>query len=183
MGMSAFYGPSDDAESVATIDRALDLGITLIDTADVYQEYTINEELVGNAIRSRRDEVVLATKFGHTYELEHRRERELDGRPEYVSWACEASLGRLGTDRIDLYYLHRPDPTVPIEETVGAMAQLVAAGKVRFLGLSEVLPDTLRRAHATHPITAVQTEYSLSERAVEQDVLPTCRELGVGFVA
>jgi aryl-alcohol dehydrogenase-like predicted oxidoreductase len=182
MGMSAFYGPSDNAESVATIHRALDLGITLVDTADAYSEHTVNEELVGRAIRSRRDEIVLATKFGHTYELEHR-ERELDGRPEYASWACEASLERLGTDRIDLYYLHRPDPTVPIEETVGAMAQLVAAGKVRFLGLSEVLPDTLRRAHATHPITAVQTEYSLLERGVEQEVLPTCRELGIGFVA
>ena len=183
MGMSAFYGPADEGEAEATIHRALDLGITFLDTSDVYREHTVNEELLGQALRSRRDEVVLATKFGHTYEPEHRRERDLDGRPEYVAWACDASLKRLGTEQIDLYYVHRPDPAVPIEETVGAMADLVSAGKVRFLGLSEVLPDTLRRAHATHPITALQTEYSLFERAVEQEVLPTCRELGVGFVA
>jgi len=182
MGMSAFYGPSDDGESIRTIHRALELGITLLDTADVYQEHGVNEELVGRAIRDRRDELVLATKFGHTYAPEHR-DRELDGRPEYVRWACDASLGRLGVEMIDLYYLHRPDPTVPIEETVGAMAELVAAGKVRFLGLSEVLPETLERAHATHPISAVQTEYSLYERGVEDGILPTCRKLGVGFVA
>jgi aryl-alcohol dehydrogenase-like predicted oxidoreductase len=184
MGMSAFYGPCDEDECVATIHRALDLGIDFLDTADVYREHSVNEELVGRAIAGRREEFVLATKFGHTYEAEHRRARgALDGRRDYVGWACDQSLGRLGTDYIDLYYLHRPDPGTPIEETVGAMAELVAAGKVRFLGLSEVLPETLRRAAEVHPIAAVQTEYSLFERSVEADVLPTCRELGVGFVA
>jgi aryl-alcohol dehydrogenase-like predicted oxidoreductase len=183
MGMSAFYGPADEVEAIATIHRALDLGITFLDTADVYREHSVNEELVGKAIAGHRDEVVLATKFGHTYEPEHQRERELDGRPQYVRWACDQSLRRLQVDRIDVYYLHRPDPTVPIEETVGAMAELVAAGKVGHLGLSEVLPETLRRAHAVHPISAVQTEYSLFERHVEDAVLPACRELGIGFVA
>ncbi len=183
MGMSAFYGPCDDEESVATIHRALELGIDLLDTADVYREHSVNEELVGRAIEGRREGVVLATKFGHTYDAAHRQRGALDGRSEYVAWACEQSLRRLGTDRIDLYYLHRPDPSTPIEETVGGMADLVSAGKVRYLGLSEVLPETLRRAAAVHPIAAVQTEYSLFERAVEADVLPTCRELGIGFVA
>jgi aryl-alcohol dehydrogenase-like predicted oxidoreductase len=183
MGMSAFYGPADEAEAIATIHRALDVGITLLDTSDVYEEHSVNEELVGNALVGHRDEVVLATKFGHTYAPEHRRERELDGRPEYVRWACDQSLRRLRVERIDLYYLHRPDPTVPIEETVGAMAELVAVGKVGHLGLSEVLPETLERAHSVHPISAVQTEYSLLERHVEDAVLPTCRRLGIGFVA
>jgi aryl-alcohol dehydrogenase-like predicted oxidoreductase len=183
MGMSAFYGPADEDEAIATIHRALDLGITFLDTSDVYEEHSVNEELVGRALAGRRDEVVLATKFGHTYESEHLRERELDGRPEYVRLACDQSLRRLQVDRIDLYYLHRPDPTVPIEVTVGAMAELVAAGKVGHLGLSEVLPETLERAHSVHPIAAVQTEYSLLERHVEAAVLPTCRQLGVGFVA
>jgi aryl-alcohol dehydrogenase-like predicted oxidoreductase len=183
MGMSAFYGPSDESEAIATIRRALDVGVTFIDTADVYREHTVNEELVGKAIAGRREDVVLATKFGHTYEPEHRRDRALDGRPKYVRWACEQSLRRLQVETIDLYYLHRPDPAVPIEETVGAMAELVAEGKVRHVGLSEVLPETLRRAHAVHPIAAVQTEYSLFERHVEEEILPTCRELGVGFVA
>ena len=184
MGMSAFYGPGDDEESIATILAALELGIDLVDTADVYREHSVNEELVGRALEGRRDDVVLATKFGHTYEDEHRRSRgALDGRAEYVRWACEQSLQRLQTEYIDLYYLHRPDPQTPIEETVGGMSELVAEGKVRYLGLSEVLPETLRRAVAVHPIAAVQSEYSLFERFVESDVLPTCRELGVGFVA
>jgi aryl-alcohol dehydrogenase-like predicted oxidoreductase len=183
MGMSAFYGPCDREEAMATIHRALELGITLFDTADVYREHGVNEELLGRALRGRREEAVLATKFGHTYEDAHSRgDRRLDGRPDYVRWACDQSLRRLQTDYIDLYYLHRPDPETPIEETVGAMGELVRDGRVRHLGLSEVLPETLRRAHATHPIAAVQTEYSLYERGVEQTILPVCRELGVGFV-
>ena len=184
MGMSAFYGPGDEAEATATIHRALELGITLFDTADVYRERGVNEELVGAALRGRRDQAVIATKFGHAYDAAiSGPERRLDGRPAYVAWACDRSLDRLGVDHIDLYYLHRPDPQVPIEETVGAMAELVTAGKVRCLGLSEVLPETLERAHAVHPITAVQTEYSLYEREVESSILPACRALGVGFVA
>lgn len=184
MGMSSFYGPPDRAEAVATIRRALELGITFFDTADVYREHQVNEELVGEALAGSRDGVVVATKFGHTYG-ERRTDdgRVLDGRPEYVRWACEQSLRRLGVDVIDLYHQHRPDPAVPIEETVGGMAALVTEGKVRQIGLSEVLPDTLRRAHATHPVAAVQSEYSLYERGVEQLILPVCRELGVGFVA
>ncbi|THF70882.1 aldo/keto reductase [Deinococcus sp. Arct2-2] len=182
MGMSAFYGSADDRTSIATIQRALDLGITLIDTADVYREHGDNEALVGRALRGRRAAAVLATKFGHTLDARADR-RRLDGRPAYVRAACEASLHRLGVDTIDLYYLHRPDPAVPIEETVGAMGELVQEGKVRFLGLSEASPTTLRRAHATFPISALQTEYSLFERHVEAEILPTCRELGVGFVA
>ena len=181
MGMSAFYGPPDAAEAKATIHRALELGVTLLDTSDVYREHGVNEELVGEALRGRRDRAVVATKFGHTYDGGS--DRRLDGRPAYVAWACEQSLSRLGIDHIDLYYLHRPDPQVPIEETVGAMAELVSAGKVRYLGLSEVLPETLERAHAVHPITALQTEYSLYEREVERSILPACRSLGVGFVA
>ena len=181
MGMSEFYGPTDDAEAIATIHRALDLGVDLLDTADMYGPFT-NERLVGRAIAGRRDEVVLATKFGN----ERRDDGSwvgINGRPDYVRSACEASLARLGVDHIDLYYQHRVDKTVPIEETVGAMAELVAAGKVRYLGLSEASPATIRRAHAVHPITALQTEYSLWTRDPEQAILPTVRELGIGFVA
>jgi aryl-alcohol dehydrogenase-like predicted oxidoreductase len=181
MGMSEFYGTTDEAESIATIQRALDLGVTLLDTADVYGTGA-NERLVGKAIAGRRDEVDLATKFGN--------ERKPDGswvgingRPEYVKAACEASLQRLGVDAIDLYYQHRVDNNVPIEETVGAMAELIAAGKVRYLGLSEAGPETIRRAHAVHPISVLQTEYSLWSRDAEAEILPTVRELGIGFVA
>ena len=181
MGMSEFYGAADEGEAIATIHRALDIGVTFLDTADMYGPFT-NERLVGRAIKGRRGEVVLATKFGN--------ERRADGgwvgvngRPEYVRAACDASLARLGVDVIDLYYQHRVDPSVPIEDTVGAMADLVRAGKVRFLGLSEAAPATLRRAHAVHPITALQTEYSLWTRDVEGEILPTVRELGIGFVA
>lgn len=181
MGMSEFYGPGDEAESIATLHRALDLGVNFLDTADMYGPFT-NEVLVGKAIRDRRGEVVLATKFGN----EHRADGSwvgINGRPDYVHRACDASLGRLGLDHIDLYYQHRVDATVPIEETVGAMAELVQQGKVRFLGLSEAAPATIRRAHAVHPITALQTEYSLWTRDAEDEVLPTVRELGIGFVA
>ena len=181
MGMSEFYGQGDDDESVATILRALDLGCTFLDTADMYGPFT-NERLVGRAVAGRRDEVVLATKFGNE-RLPDGRWVGINGRPDYVRSACDASLGRLGVDHIDLYYQHRVDPDVPIEETVGAMAELVEAGKVRHLGLSEASPATIRRAHAVHPITALQTEYSLFTRDVEAEVLPTVRELGIGFVA
>src|ERR1700733_2819034 len=182
MGMSEFYGTADSAEAIATIQRALDLGITLLDTADVYGPYT-NERLVGEAIADRRDEVVLATKFGIVRDPENPRRRGVNGRPEYVHACCDASLRRLAVDHIDLYYQHRVDPDVPIEETVGAMAELVDAGKVRFLGLSEAGPETIRRAHAVHPITALQTEYSLWSRDPEDEILDTVRELGIGFVA
>jgi aryl-alcohol dehydrogenase-like predicted oxidoreductase len=181
MGMSEFYGATDDDEAVATIHRALELGVTLLDTADMYGPFT-NERLVGRAIKGRRGDVVLATKFGN----ERRPDGTwvgVNGRPEYVRAACGASLTRLGVDVIDLYYQHRVDPTVPIEETVGAMAGLVRAGKVRFLGLSEAAPATIRRVHATHPITALQTEYSLWTRDVEEEILPAVRALGIGFVA
>lgn len=181
MGMSEFYGQRDDAESVATIHAALDAGVTLLDTADMYGPFT-NEELVGRAIRSRRDEVVLATKFGIVRGPDPT-SRGVNGRPEYVRGACDASLKRLGVDTIDLYYQHRVDPDTPIEETVGAMAELVRAGKVRYLGLSEAGPETLRRATAVHPITALQSEYSLWSRDVEDEILATCRQLGIGFVA
>jgi aryl-alcohol dehydrogenase-like predicted oxidoreductase len=181
MGMSEFYGPRDDQESIATIHRALELGVDLLDTADEYGPFH-NERLLGEAIRGRRDKVVLATKFGIV-----RREDGtwlgFNGRPEYVREACHASLGRLRVEFIDLFYLHRVDPLVPIEETVGAMGQLVAEGKVRYLGLSESSATTIRRAHAVHPITAVQTEYSLFTRDAEAEVLPTVRELGIGFVS
>jgi aryl-alcohol dehydrogenase-like predicted oxidoreductase len=182
MGMSEFYGPRDDAESLATLRRALDLGVTFLDTADVYGPL-INEELVGRAIRERRDSVVLATKFGILRDPADPTRRGISGRPEYVRQACDASLRRLGVDRIDLYYQHRVDPAVPIEDTVGAMAGLVRAGKVRFLGLSEAGAQTLRRACAVHPIAALQSEYSLWSRDPEDEVLRTCRELGIGFVA
>jgi aryl-alcohol dehydrogenase-like predicted oxidoreductase len=182
MGMSEFYGAGDDAESVATIHRALDLGVTLLDTSDMYGPHT-NEVLVGQAIADRRDQVVLATKFGIARDPEDPRVRGINGRPEYVHSACEASLRRLSLDYIDLYYQHRVDPDVPIEETVGAMAELVDAGKVRFLGLSEAAPETIRRAHAIHPISALQTEYSLWSRELEEEILPTIRELGIGLVA
>jgi aryl-alcohol dehydrogenase-like predicted oxidoreductase len=181
MGMSEFYGPRDDAESIATIRAALDAGITLLDTADAYGPLT-NEELVGKAIVGRRAEVVLATKFGIVRGPDPAT-RTISGRPEYVRTACDASLKRLGVDTIDLYYQHRVDPQTPIEETVGAMAELVRAGKVRHLGLSEAGPETLRRASAVHPITALQTEYSLWTRDPEDGVLAACRELGIGFVA
>ena len=180
MGMSDFYGPTDDEESVATIHRAIDLGVTFLDTADMYGPFK-NEELLGRALRGRSEKVVIATKFGN------RRSPDgaflgVCGRPDYVREACEASLRRLGVDHVDLYYQHRVDPTVPIEETVGAMAGLVKEGKVRYLGLSEAGPATIRRAHAIHPVSALQTEYSLWTRDPEDEVLPTIRELGIGFV-
>ncbi len=181
MGMSDFYGPTDEAEAVATLHRALELGVTFLDTADMYGPFK-NEELLGRALKGKRDRVVLATKFGN------RRAPDgaflgICGTPAYVREACDASLRRLGVDVIDLYYQHRVDPQVPIEETVGAMAELVKAGKVRFLGLSEAGPATIRRAHAVHPISALQTEYSLWSRDPEAEILPTVRELGIGFVA
>ncbi|WP_221090951.1 aldo/keto reductase [Deinococcus aquaedulcis] len=181
MGMSAFYGPRDQDENRRTLDRALDLGVTFYDTADMYGPHT-NEELLGDWLRGKRDQVVLATKFGIVADPSVPGGRRVNGRPEYVRQAAEASLKRLQTDHIDLYYLHRVDADTPIEDTVGAMAELVQAGLVRALGLSEVNPDTLRRAHAVHPITALQSEYSLWTRDPEQGVLATCRELGVGFV-
>ncbi len=181
MGMSEFYGPRDEVESIATLRRALDLGVTFLDTADVYG-LSRNEELVGKVIRGRRREVVLATKFGIVRDM-NGNFVGVSGRPEYVRQACDASLQRLGVEVIDLYYQHRVDPDTPIEETVGAMAELVQAGKVRYLGLSEAAPATIRRASATHPIAALQTEYSLWSREPEDEIIPTCRALGIGFVA
>jgi aryl-alcohol dehydrogenase-like predicted oxidoreductase len=182
MGMSEFYGPRDDAESIATLHRALDLGMTFLDTADIYG-YGDNEALVGQALRGRRDQVVLATKFGIVRDRAQPTARGISGRPEYVRSACDASLARLGVDVIDLYYQHRVDPGTPIEDTVGAMADLVRAGKVRYLGLSEASAATLRRAARVHPIAALQSEYSLWTRDPEDEVLAACRELGIGFVA
>ena len=181
MGMSEFYGATDERESIATIHRALELGVNFLDTADMYGPYT-NEELVGRAIHGRRDQVVLATKFG-IVRGEDRTVRTISGKPDYVRQSCEASLRRLGVDTIDVYYQHRVDPATPIEDTVGAMAALVREGKVRWIGLSEAGPDTIRRACAVHPVTALQTEYSLWTRDPEDGVLAACRDLGVGFVA
>jgi len=182
MGMSEFYGEGDEGESLATIERALELGVNFLDTADMYGPFT-NEELVGRAIRGRRDEVVVATKFGIVRDAANPGVRSISGRPEYVRQACEGSLKRLGVDHIDLYYQHRVDPEVPIEETVGAMARLVEEGKVRFLGLSEAGADTLRRAHGVHPITALQSEWSLWSRDIEDEIIPAARRLGIGLVA
>lgn len=180
MGMSEFYGTADETEAIATIHRALDLGITLLDTADMYG-VGHNEELVGKAVRDRREQVILATKFGNVRGSDGSF-LGVNGQPDYVRSACDASLQRLGVEVIDLYYQHRVDPNTPIEDTVGAMAELVQQGKVRYLGLSEAAPDTIRRAQAVHPISALQTEYSLWSREPEAEILPTCRQLGIGFV-
>jgi aryl-alcohol dehydrogenase-like predicted oxidoreductase len=181
MGMSDFYGPIDDTESVATIHRALELGVTFFDTSDMYGPFT-NERLVGRTLAGRGDEVVIATKFGIVRDPDHPTRRSVNGRPEYVRQACDGSLERLDVDHIDLYYQHRVDPDTPIEETVGAMAELVTQGKVRYLGLSEAAPATIRRANAVHPISALQTEYSAWSREPEEEILPTLRDLGIGFV-
>ena len=181
MGMSDFYGAGDDAVSIATIHRAIEIGVTFLDTADIYGPYT-NERLVGKAIADRRDQVTLATKFGNM-RADDGTFLGVNGQPDYVKKACDASLQRLGVETIDLYYQHRVDPAVPIEDTVGAMSELVTAGKVRYLGLSEAGPETIRRGNAVHPITALQTEYSLWTRDPEKVILPLCRDLGIGFVA
>jgi len=182
MGMSEFYGPTDEQESIATIHRALELGVTLLDTADMYGPFT-NEELVGRAIRGRREHVVLATKCGIVRDEKNKMVRGINGSPAYIKQACDASLRRLGVDHVDLYQLHRVDPATPIEESVGAMADLVRAGKTRFIGLSEASVATLRRAQTIHPLASVQTEYSLWTRDPEDGILDTCRELGIGFLA
>ena len=182
MGMSEFYGQGDDTESIAVIHRAIDMGVTMIDTADIYGPHT-NEVLVGEALKGRRDDIVLATKFGIVRDPEDPTARGINGRPDYIRKSIDASLRRLNTDHVDLYYNRRVDPEVPIEETVGAMAELVDAGKVRFLGLSEAAPETIRRANAVHPISVLQTEYSLWSRDPEDEIIPTLRELGIGLVA
>lgn len=181
MGMSAFYGVRDEAESIATIHRAIDKGVTLIDSADMYAAGA-NEELVGKALKGRRDEVVLVTKFGQTWGPD-KKPTGVNGRPEYVKSACDASLKRLGVDHIDLYFQHRVDASVPVDETFGAMGDLVKAGKVRFLGICEAAPATIEKAHKAHPIVAVQTEYSLWSREPEAEIIPTCRRLGIGYIA
>jgi aryl-alcohol dehydrogenase-like predicted oxidoreductase len=182
MGMSEFYGPSNEKESIATIHRAMELGVDMLDTADMYGPFK-NEELVGRAIKGKRDRVIIATKFGNVRDPRDPTKRSINGRPEYVKQACEGSLKRLGVETIDLYYQHRVDPNTPIEDTVGAMADLVAEGKVRYLGLSEAAVNTIRRAHKVHPISAVQTEYSLWTRDPEEGLLDALRTLGIGFVA
>jgi aryl-alcohol dehydrogenase-like predicted oxidoreductase len=182
MGMSEFYGTTDEAESIATIQRAIELGVTMLDTADMYG-IGENEKLVGKAIQDRRDRAIVATKFGFQRESENFEDTKINGKPEYAHKACDASLQRLGLDYIDLYYLHRVDPTVPIEDTIGAMAELVRQGKVRYIGICEAASATIRRAHAVHPLAALQTEYSLWSRDPEDEILPTVRELGIGFVA
>jgi aryl-alcohol dehydrogenase-like predicted oxidoreductase len=181
MGMSEFYGPSNEQQSIATIHRALELGVTMLDTADMYGPFK-NEELVGRAIKGKRDRVVLATKFGNVRDPNDPTKRSINGRPEYVRQACEASLKRLGVDTIDLYYQHRVDPQVPIEEVAGAVKELIEAGKVKHFGMSEAAAGTIRRAHAVQPVTAVQSEYSLWWRRPEEEVLAACEELGIGFV-